>query len=314
MDKREACLIIASGAKGVGKSYLTFFKYILEYVQGVPSRNIPGRKVLIFDVNDEYGLMKVNPSDQEGVSRTGGGKTIHVKALALRDVRRFSANNEISVRRIRPIHTETVYERKKNGEKGKCLHRKGEIMHTTEVVSSLLQVIESFRGGLLLIEDLSSMFGNSLPLAITGAITKNRHINLDIIMHVQTVAVILPRLWQNANFTRFHKQIDGIDKSKTKLQEKYVFYRIAEELVNYQYDIGNIRYFVWIDNMKAKLIGNFDKQQLMDAIDRYIRKNYRNELYNLLQERTREGNTVYTYETALQTKKLELYRKYNGNI
>ena len=50
---REPKLLVAIGKKGVGKSYTTE-KMINQYVAGNPSKGVPGRRVLILDVNDEY--------------------------------------------------------------------------------------------------------------------------------------------------------------------------------------------------------------------------------------------------------------------
>ena len=78
MEEREPKLGCVVGRKGVGKSYQTL-KMIEQYVVGNPSKGIPARRVLIFDVNDEFE---------------------HIKALKLSDVIRFSAHPKIEARRI----------------------------------------------------------------------------------------------------------------------------------------------------------------------------------------------------------------------
>ena len=79
---REAKLIAAVGKKGVGKTYRSS-QMMREYVKGNPSKGVQGRRVLIFDVNDEY---------------------VDVKALSLKDVIVFSIHPKIEMRRIRPFH------------------------------------------------------------------------------------------------------------------------------------------------------------------------------------------------------------------
>ena len=50
---RECRILIATGKRGVGKSVETI-RMIDEYVAGNPTKGVPPRKALIFDVNDEF--------------------------------------------------------------------------------------------------------------------------------------------------------------------------------------------------------------------------------------------------------------------
>jgi Mrp family chromosome partitioning ATPase len=78
--EREASLMLVTGMKGVGKTFLTLF-LINKYIQDTASRK--GRKVLIFDANGEY---------------------TQFKRLALEDVGRFAQQQKIEVRRIMPLN------------------------------------------------------------------------------------------------------------------------------------------------------------------------------------------------------------------
>lgn len=51
--KREPLLVIATGTKGVGKTYTTC-KVIEKYIQDNHVTGKKARKVLIFDTNEEY--------------------------------------------------------------------------------------------------------------------------------------------------------------------------------------------------------------------------------------------------------------------
>ena len=53
MEYRECKILISCGKKGVGKTIETI-RMIDEYVAGIPSKGVPPRKALIFDVNDEF--------------------------------------------------------------------------------------------------------------------------------------------------------------------------------------------------------------------------------------------------------------------
>lgn len=303
-DRREPILMIATGKKGVGKSYTTF-KYIIEYQKEHPDRN-----VLIFDPNDEYGIMKPAPEDKEGM-RIYGGKPYKVRAIDLRHIVQFSAMRHLNqVRRVRVFHSFDVIENKPNK---KIIRAKaGSRMNHEFVVKSIKHVLENFSGGLLLIEDLSKIFGDSIPREVMGLITSNRHADLDIIFHIQSVGPILPRFWQNTQFTRYHKQLDDIDKSKEKLEGKYQMYKIVEYMVNSEYKKGNKRFYVFVDNDEAKVTGDYTKEQFMDAITMYIKQNP-SVLRYLMQEEDDHGKRIYKKPEAIEIMKKQLFEEYYGN-
>ena len=70
---RECRIIIACGKRGVGKTYETI-RMIDEYVMGNPSKAIPPRKALIFDVNDEFSSFPY------------GGYQRSIKAISIKDI------------------------------------------------------------------------------------------------------------------------------------------------------------------------------------------------------------------------------------
>jgi hypothetical protein len=78
---RERKLIIGTGQKGVGKSYTTFWEYIVDAV------SVRKQKVLIIDVNDEYG--KMEPNDENANAVTNGKKFV-VRAIDPTMVKTFS--------------------------------------------------------------------------------------------------------------------------------------------------------------------------------------------------------------------------------
>ena len=127
------------------------------------SSNISPRRALILDVNDEFE---------------------NIKAIKLSDVSLFSMHPKIEARRIRPFNA--------NGSK----------MSLDEIAMALLQILETFRGGLLLIEDLNKYISDHLPKDLVGAICTNRHSSTDIILHFQSIGRIGTKIWQNINFLR----------------------------------------------------------------------------------------------------------------
>jgi len=76
----------------------------------------PKRRVLILDVNDEY---------------------YDIKALRIQDVALFSVHPTIEIRRIRPFLDD------------------GKRMTLDDIASTLFIILETFRNGLLLVEDIN---------------------------------------------------------------------------------------------------------------------------------------------------------------
>lgn len=303
MSSREAKLTIVTGVKGIGKSYLSL-KILYAYSKGVPDNNFYPRKVLIFDINNEYQVFSVDNNDAEGLKMFGGQRKIYIDAIDINDILLFSAQKLPEIRRIAPIHLKNVYDKK-----GKIIARAGDEWTTDEAMLYLLKTIRDFRGGLLLIEDLTSLFGDSIPHNIMSLITRNRHRDLDVIMHLQSIAPILPRFWQNCEWTRFHKQNDGVDKSRLKLQEKYPIYKIVEKMVDKQFFSGNIRFHVNVNNLEMYIIGDFSKEMAMTAIDEYLSEN-RSEMRDLINKRDAEGIKINDYKQAFASKRQSLFNTY----
>jgi hypothetical protein len=303
MQRREVNFTIASGVKGVGKTYTTIFRIAVPYSLGILNNGEP-RKVLIVDVNDEYGRIDPNPNDDFAMKLTGG-KPLVIKAIEPKDIKLFSLQKKIEIRRLRPYHYRNYY-----NEKGKLERRAGEMMGEKELLKLVTKALMDFRGGLLIIEDLSTTVGTHVPQKVFSEITRNRHRDNDIITHVQSIGVVLPKFWQNINYTRFHKQLDDVDKSAEKLKGLYEIYKITQLMVDAEYENGNERFYLYIDNMKRKIRGQYSKEMILEAIYRYIDFSP-NILRPLLNERTEGGRRLRTYSEARQEKAEELFNMYS---
>ena len=300
--EREVALTIATGVKGVGKSYSTFFKLILPYSLGYLNGGI-ARKVLIIDVNDEYSFMKPSPDDKDAMELTGG-KPVIVRPIEPKDIKMFTLQKTIEIRRLRPFHYRNYY-----NEKNKLERRAGEMMGEKELLRLVTKALNDFRGGMILIEDLSTTVGTHVPAKIFSEITRNRHRDNDIVTHVQSIGAILPKFWQNINYCRFHKQLDDVDKSEEKLAGLYEMYKIAQIMVDNEYERGNKRYFVYVDDMGRKIVGNYTREALLEAIYRYI--DYSGKILKpLINERTEMGGKVRSYTEAREEKANQLYMMY----
>ena len=83
-----------------------------------------------------------------------------------------------------------------------------------------------------------------------------------------------PKIWQNSNWLRFHKNSDSVERHKNKFPDKYQLFSIAENIVNSQYFNDNPRYFIYIDLDEEKIRGKITPQMRENAIDDYLSKNY----------------------------------------
>jgi len=268
---REPLLVVAVGKKGVGKTWETNEQF-RDYMIGNPSKGVKGRKVLILDVNDEF---------------------THVKALSLRDVLKFSAHPKIEARRIRPFREDT-----------------GRKMTMRDIQECLFHILQNYSGGLLLIEDINKYISDMLPNDVIGAICTNRHNDLDIIMHFQSIGRVTSKIWQNLNMIRFHKNTDSVDKHRHKFEDKYEYLKIAELIVNKKYSNGDRRFFLWVDIDNEKLRGAFTKEDVEVAIEEYISRNYRTIINPMLQQITKTGEKKYTAETAYQAVRERILRDF----
>ena len=227
----------------------------------------PKRRVLILDVNDEY---------------------YDIRAISIQDVALFSVHPQIEVRRIRPFLD--------NGKK----------MTLDDIASTLFIILETFRNGLLLVEDINKYISDTMPNDLVGAICTNRHIGVDIIMHYQSIGRITSKVWQNLNIIRMHKITDSVKKHKHKFEDKYEYISIAEIMINQEYEKGNKHFFVYVDVDDEKLYGSFTTAQYDNAVNIFIQNNYSNVITPMLNARGMDGKKVHTAQSAISEYKTRL--------
>lgn len=270
---REPLLGAAVGKKGVGKTYQTII-LLNKYVRGNPANGIVGRKVLILDVNDEFS---------------------QYKPIALDQIVTFSASPIPEIRRVRTLHT--------NGKR----------MTLNEIADALFYILENYRGGLLLIEDINRYVSDSLPNDLIGAICTQRHMDLDIIMHFQALGRIVPKIWQNLNWLRFHKNSESVHKHRNKFPDKEIIFKLAESIVDEQYESGNQRFFLYVDLDTEKIKGAFDQTIFNRGVNKFISENNNITIKPLLNKRDDKGRLVYDYSSALNYLRKFYLQKFYGN-
>ena len=235
---------------------------------------IKPRRVLIVDVNDEYEW---------------------VKAIAVTDIAIFSLHPKIEVRRIRPYRPD------------------GTKMSLKDIADVLFTCLEHYRGGLLLIEDINKYVSDHLPNDVVGAICTNRHSDLDIIMHFQSIGRVTPKIWQNLNFVRFHKNSDSVDRHEKKFEYKYEYLKISEIMINEQYFAGNKYFYLYVDIDEEVILGEYTPKMLKEAIDVYVSERYNKVVKPKLNMRDDYGKLKNDPKQITRKIKDRLFIQYNGN-
>lgn len=271
---REPKLIVATGKKGVGKSFLTM-QYIRKYVRPNPAVGWVGRKALLYDVNNEY-------NDQT--------KFPDIKALSLNDVAKYSAHPKIEIRRIPPFF------------------RTGEEMPPDVKAKAVLHILLNFRNGLILLEDINNYISDFMPKDVVGTILSQRHKGIDIILHYQAVGRIQSKVWPHINVLRMHKTSDSVARHWEKFPDKYEMLQIAEYIINARYLKGDIRFHLHVDFDAEKIYGDFSMEEFESAVDDYVALNYAKIVQPLMNKRDSTGKKVYAGNDAVA----ELKKKYTS--
>jgi hypothetical protein len=263
----------ASLGVAVGKKGIGKTYTTIEMIKGYVngSKGTKPRRALILDVNDEFE---------------------DVKGLALNHVKMFSHHPKVEIRRVRPFNPD------------------GSKMTLNEITDALKVILDNYKGGLLLIEDINKYVSDYAPNDLIGALCTNRHTSTDIIMHFQSIGRVSPKVWQNLNWLRFHKNSDTVDKHHKKFDDKHEAFKLIELMVNKQYHSGNNRFFVTYNCDDEKVYGNYSKPQIMEAIDDYLSLNYNKKIKPLLNMRDAKGKPKYNAETAYSYTKNLMIKMY----
>jgi len=286
---RQPKITIACGRRATGKSIETI-EQIYKYVNGNAALGIQGRKALIYDVNDEFGNFKYKDG------------TIHsIKSIKISDLTAFTNQTIPEVRRITPYWD--------NGKR----------MTIADMSEALGIILNGYRDGLLLVEDINKYTGDHMKQDLLGSLATIRQARIDLIAHYQLVGkAASPKIIGMTNFIRLHKTFDSVEKHKTKFADKAEIVGIAEHIVNRRYDWGMKNdinnengkfYSVYIDMEYGKIKGNFSESEAKLAIQDYISEGA--QVRKMLNKRDRKGAKLYkNYEQAYNELEKELFEGY----
>lgn len=225
-------ITLVTGMPGSGKSVETE-KQLNIYIQPDPAVGRPARKVLILDTNDEYRKYKSVRYNVRDPHDNG-------KFLSLLQ------NNEI--RRVVPYYP---------GPNGRA-----ESMTFEDKEKALIDATKMYRNGCLLIEDLNTYMIGFKSSETISTLCAARHKGMDIIIQVQSLAAVDPRMFQNATWVRYHHQADDIVRYKDRLGENYEPLKIVQNIVHAEYMKGgeNEYFFLYFNLRKKKIVGATEDQ------------------------------------------------------
>lgn len=186
----------------------------------------------------------------------------------------------INARRIRPISPQ------------------GMNMTIEEKRGVVEQMVNRFKNGLLVLEDLDKYMVGAKGQTVVGLLTTNRHNGLDIMISHQSVAKITTTEWQNCTWLRLHHQVDDISRYETRIPN-YFLVRIATFIVDEQYDLANGAYadgkisqneykkrksfYVYVDMRRLRLRG-VSREAFIRAAKKYIDTHETKKVKMMLQE------------------------------
>jgi hypothetical protein len=274
MEEREPQLIIAVGRKGIGKTHTTK-QVINAYIRGNQSKGVKPRRVLIVDANNEFQEYKMISPD---------------------DIIKFTIHPTIECRRVVPIYPN------------------GKPFSLNEIQLLLEHCLDNFRGGMLLIEDISKYVGDTVSTDIIGHLCTIRHKDTDVIIHFQGIGKAgNPKIKANMNILRFHKVSEDVERHKNKFQEYTEILKIAEILVNNRHRNGDIRFYCYVDFDHDRILGNFGQDEFVSSVTEYIQDNENDTIGRYLRKKDRQGNKIYNYTEALEHAEKDIFEKYYGN-
>ena len=258
-DEREPSLFIATGMKGVGKTYRTK-QEIRSYIMDDPRTGRRGRPVLVFDVNGEY-------TDYQ---------TVYY------DVR--ETNEKKRVQYIEQLKD------KRGAYRILAFKPNKRPMNHSEKLQACFDICNFFRNGMIVLEDINKYMNDTKNDDFIGLLVGLRHVGIDLMIHLQSLSPITTRFWQNVNFIRFHKQSDDVLRYKNRIPMPLM--KIAQIVVNNEYRKGNERFMCYVNVPKERLIG-VSKKQFIYACEQFV-NSHKSELKPFLDRQDSSGGKVYS--------------------
>ena len=153
-------------------------------------------------------------------------------------------------------------------------------MNLAEYRQALNIILDNFRNGLLVLEDLTRYVTDAMPGDLLGSIVTQRHVAVDTMIHFQTIGKSAhPQLWGNANWIRMHKCEDTVENKKKNLGLAHAtpLYILEKMIDMHYYGDGvekNERFYGYYIKDTGKIQGDmFDQNIFVKAIEKHLEEN-----------------------------------------
>lgn len=252
---RERIIEIAPGTRRSGKTFTSLEKIDLSWFppQMAGAAPTPGQKWLIFDLNEEYGNQSIAEHSANRVKSGLQPLRFQTKPISVDHLLQYSKQTIPEVCRILPRDNS------------------GNPLMGNDLFQMMTRILTEYKHGGLLLEDYNGVSVGKQTLEIVSALTRNAHLDLDIIIHMQSLAKLETTMWQNTDIVRLHKTMDDIERFENRVPTSQKYY-IAEQLVKLMYKIDK-RFYCYIDNKMHKIWGKFSLNDYQMACLSYLYDN-----------------------------------------
>jgi len=258
-EGREADIILVWGRQGAGKTYRQI-EELKVHIMDDARIGRRGRRVLVFDCNVRSGSYK----DFQTINyNCGQGLRPEQKAAVIKTWNPDTSRAEI--RRVINYRPD------------------GTMMDMDEMNDTAIVLMSQFERGLLVLEDTNIYLYGAAQKRFYSEFVRVRHKVVDLVMIIQGPNVVDQRMWTNVSMVRMHKALTSVDATslKKKHKDKYMPLKIAELIIDEQYDKGNKYFFLYVNLRDNKIIGVTNEATIDRAVRRYITLNS-TELYTFM--------------------------------
>lgn len=214
-----------------------------------------------------------------------------IKTLPLDKIQLFSIHPIVEIRRI-----QTYYH--------------GAEMTPDQKAECVKHILNNYRNGILLLEDINEYIFDYMPGDIVGKILSQRHKGMDIILHYHSLGAIHKKIWRHINVIRLHKCEDSVIDNRDKFPEKFELFKIAENIINAQFAGGNRFFYLHINMPKREIIADVGTTEKEEAVNVYIQTFYKRLLAPYLNQRNAQNKKLYTHAQAWELERNRLMTTY----
>lgn len=265
---RECYIVGVVGKQGGGKTFRQ--KQECEYyAKNDIQKGKKARKVLIFDCNPRSGSY-------------AGIKTINFDIDKVTGVKKFKTQAELKAAQL-DCCKDIIQWNTPEIRRVVNYRKDGTPMTIKEMNETCLLLMEYFTDGMLVMEDTNAYLIGSALHRFISTFVRCRHRNVELFLIVQSMRALDPRMLGNISMYRMHKTIDSIDTIKNKIPETFEMLKIAELIVNNQFDKGN-KYYCMYANTRDMKLHNCPISLFTEACKQYLRM-YNGDLKRFAAER-----------------------------